>query len=306
LKKKVLVLTVALAVLVLSGSAAFAYMLGNPETGVITKWEPGVGTASIVGSGGTLGNPGGATWSIMPAGIQNSYGDDLHPSTALSTNLSDLFFDALYGSSTFDTTTGLWHGTVEDQINMAFDAWSAVSGFTNLMQDEDGGSFNGLSEEGDIRIGAYANNLLEGTIVNGDTFFPGVTGTATNGFGPFDSIGGDMHFNNDQNAAYPDQVYWVNDPTDTGVGGDRSIDLFTVLLHEAGHALGLDHSEYSTSVMALYSVRGGALRTLQADDIAGIQALYGPATAAIPEPGTVVLLGIGLVGLGVFRKRFHG
>jgi len=44
-------------------------------------------------------------------------------------------------------------------------------------------------------------------------------------------------------------------------------DLDTVALHEAGHTLGLDHSDDASSVM--YAFYGGALRTLTDDDIGG-------------------------------------
>ncbi|WP_426337421.1 matrixin family metalloprotease [Pseudoduganella sp. R-31] len=52
------------------------------------------------------------------------------------------------------------------------------------------------------------------------------------------------------------------------------IDLETVALHEIGHLLGLDHSADPSSVMAP-SYPGVSLRTLQPDDVAGIEALYG-------------------------------
>jgi hypothetical protein len=50
-------------------------------------------------------------------------------------------------------------------------------------------------------------------------------------------------------------------------------DLYSVLLHESGHALGLEHTTVSPAVMeaGLWAVYPG----LYADDIAGIQAIYG-------------------------------
>jgi hypothetical protein len=56
-------------------------------------------------------------------------------------------------------------------------------------------------------------------------------------------------------------------------------DLFSVVLHEAGHALGLGHSDQPGSVMyPYYRMSTG----LTADDIAGIQDLYGAPRAGTP------------------------
>ena len=47
-------------------------------------------------------------------------------------------------------------------------------------------------------------------------------------------------------------------------------------MHEIGHALGLGHATDPTAVM--YAVAGPANRTISATDVAGITALYGPAS----------------------------
>jgi hypothetical protein len=89
-------------------------------------------------------------------------------------------------------------------------------------------------------------------------------------------IAGDMHLDADEN--------WQ-------IGG--GIDLFSVALHEAGHALGLGHTDRPGSVMYPYY---RLLAGLSDDDIAGIRDLYGnsgvpggqpappPAVPAPPEP----------------------
>ncbi len=79
-------------------------------------------------------------------------------------------------------------------------------------------------------------------------------------------IAGDMHFDADE--------AW-------GVG--TGIDLYSVTLHELGHALGLGHSDKPGSVMYPYYRRHFALTE---DDLAGIRELYG-APEANPSPGPV-------------------
>lgn len=76
-------------------------------------------------------------------------------------------------------------------------------------------------------------------------------------------IAGDLHFDDDETWAIGDYV-----------------DLFTVALHEIGHALGLGHSDRPGSVMYPYYRKSAALA---ADDIAAIRELYAARDGG-PEP----------------------
>ncbi|TQJ31153.1 matrixin family metalloprotease [Microbacterium sp. SLBN-146] len=95
--------------------------------------------------------------------------------------------------------------------------------------------------------------------------FDGAGGVLAHAFYPppnGGAIAGDLHFDEAE-------TWTVNTPP-TGV------DLVSVALHEFGHSLGLAHSAVAGAVMAPFYA--GAHRTLEADDIAGIQALYGSRT----------------------------
>ncbi|MEX1023977.1 MAG: matrixin family metalloprotease [Planctomycetota bacterium] len=68
------------------------------------------------------------------------------------------------------------------------------------------------------------------------------------------------------------------------------IDIQTVAAHEFGHALGLGHSAVSNATM-YPAYFGTAGRSLHADDIAGVQAIYGAKLATKPEITGLTLAG---------------
>lgn len=287
--KLLLQVSAVLSAIVLSFCAAPASAFNYNLPTTPTKWELGPNNASK----GPFGTPGSATWSIMGPGLSDDFFGPVDPfhGLGLTTYFTDLIKD----------------DQLDHEINMiikALDVWDSVSGFTSLGKVSDGNADFGAAggQLGDIRIGAIAfdgpvrtdttGNPL-GTLL-GHGHQPGTEAV----FGQGGTIYGDIHLDNSE--------HWIDDEAATGTS--NGIDLFTVLLHEFGHALGLEHSLDTRSVM--YANYTGAHRTLSADDIAGITYLYGPQPlssgaqiASVPEPGTLTLLGLGLAGLAAGVRR---
>ncbi len=168
-----------------------------------------------------------------------------------------------------------------DEIRRAFSTWAAVADLT-FTEVADGGAAVGVGTTADIRIGALGIDGPTDTL--GFGWYPPQDGNVS----PFS---GDVMLDREEN--------WT-------VGADQSgeIDIFSIVLHELGHALGLGHSVDTTAVMYPYYTSGSALSGLGADDIAGIQYLYGSASvASVPVPAAVWLMLSGLGLISFFSKK---
>jgi len=121
-------------------------------------------------------------------------------------------------------------------------------------------------------------NILFASGTHGDAYpFDGPGGVLAHTFYPAppnpEPIAGDMHLDDDER--------WQ-------IGADT--DLYTVALHEAGHALGLVHTDNPNDVMYPYYRFG---KQLSSNDIAIVQSLYGAnPTQPTPTPSSPLLLTI--------------
>ncbi|KAJ8399967.1 hypothetical protein AAFF_G00406970 [Aldrovandia affinis] len=160
-------------------------------------------------------------------------------------------------------------------LTSALNVWSDV---TPLHFHHLTGNNRGVSGQGgDIRV-SFSQSFHD------DGYpFDGKGGTLAHAFFPGKvDIAGDTHFDDEEIWSYGD---------DSG-----STDLFTVAVHEFGHALGLSHSSSDPSIMRpYYQGSVGDIQTykLPTDDRLAIQALYGmtevfprrrPGGGHIPDP----------------------
>jgi len=98
---------------------------------------------------------------------------------------------------------------------------------------------------------------------------------------PFDGSGGNLGHAFFPGSGDPGVVHLCADEQWVLNGASANeIDLFSVLVHEIGHALGVEHSLESNAVM--WPAYTGPIEGLAPDDVDAIQKLYGSADGSVP------------------------
>lgn len=152
-------------------------------------------------------------------------------------------------------------------VQQAVQRWAAVSGLTFVQQADS----TDPSQAANIRIGFADLNTPSSYVVGYTSYRYTTSSTGVSTFSP-------------------DTVLRLEDPAKdalvAGAGGSLTYQGFTTtfyqtVLHEFGHALGLGHSTDVNAVM--YPTLGAADPDLDANDIAGIQALYGTSSAGTTQ-----------------------
>lgn len=152
----------------------------------------------------------------------------------------------------------LGDNTWERELARALQTWASVADINVVPVADEGqrldvwGREQGDPRFGDIRFGGYDFN---GNTTLAQAYFPPPNGI---------TAAGDV---------------MVNTGIDWRAGQGGGYDLYSVMLHETGHSLGLEHAANPDSVM--HGNYGGVRTGLTADDIAGIRAIYGSRTPDI-------------------------
>jgi hypothetical protein len=217
----------------------------------------------------TLGATPTVTWGFADTGSECRIGTD------------DTCVNAGTVNDITEIIPGETPGVIFREADRAFNTWSDVANI----------SFEFATDNPDILLGGHsidgrADGATRNTLAH---TFRNILNAGTNNE-IFNFV--DIHFDTD------DIFNLTADETEANPGSGF---FFNFLTHEIGHALGLDHEEDVNSIMM--GLVPNRPEGLQADDIAGIQEIYGAPVTAVPLPAAVWMMLSGLGFITAMRKR---
>ncbi len=165
-------------------------------------------------------------------------------------------------NTAFEQAMGRWNAATIFEFRIRRDTFENPCDGVPVVGETSNGDFeNGAGFVNDVCGEAFGANSLAVTV----SWFRGTRTTQSN-----------IHFNN----ALSWNVY--DGPYQTGQWAG-TVDFRRIAVHELGHALGLGHEDDVPSIMSSGAHRGDTIVTPQADDIAGVAALYGTGTSLAPR-----------------------
>jgi hypothetical protein len=176
-----------------------------------------------------------------------------------------------------DITMHLQLGTPSAPLTDGSTSWNALaeSAFQQWNQHLSRSRFTFVRDSTAARTsGNRLNNIFFSSTVYGESWGNGVLAVTLSSRNSRNTTESDVLFNN--------RLQW---DSYRGTLHRSVMDFYRVALHEFGHVLGLDHpDEAQQSVVALMNSTVSNLDTIQADDIAGVRALYQGTAAAGTAP----------------------
>jgi hypothetical protein len=210
------------------------------EFRIQNRWTSTGSTPSV----GGRGNPITVTWGIVADGTPIS-GNSREPSSLIA------MLNSQYGAGPGGIDNAPWMRF----FHSAFGRWSELSGVTYRYEPFDGGAAIDGTTAPSGRPGVYPDVRIGGHSIDG------ASGSNTLAYNYFPSHS-DMVIDTDNFAFY----------------GNRDFDsrrLRNVLMHEAGHGLGLNHLESNNSAQLMEPFISTAFDGPQIDDILAIHRNYG-------------------------------
>lgn len=167
-----------------------------------------------------------------------------------------------------DNSTTLSDGTTRATIaQAAIQTWNAVLGDLVIKSTITTGSPTDRNHVNEIAFAtnAYGSAFDKNTLAITTTLYISKSNQRTEA---------DILFNNDSTI-----VTWTWDSYRGPLKSGQVYDIQRVLIHEMGHALGLNHPDQATPAQTVSAVMNSMINNVDAptaDDIAGVQNLYGP------------------------------